>query len=287
MKYATMKTLGTNGRFANQLFQYAFLRFYAKRIGVNLETPAWEGQKIFGHAEPAISRDLPAARIHGRADWAAICEAYPSGNVDFWGYFQETAYYVDDKTFFRSLFIPCRESELIRDWAAFAGERGRPVIGVHLRYGDYGYGNFYETPIGWVRDVLEQEWDGLDEPLLYVATDDHRAVKLLKRYNPVTWQYFSVEAYPAYYYDFWALSRVNHMLIASNSSFSFAAAMLNETCSTFMRPSLSAHKLIPFDPWISPVLLSDSTPWLNFLSRCPCLRRIYNFIRRAIFFRNL
>jgi hypothetical protein len=44
----------------------------------------------------------------------------------------------------------------------------------------------------------------------------------------------------------------------SNSSFSFAACMLNEKGKLFFRPHLSAKKLIPFDPWNSEPILRDA-----------------------------
>lgn len=48
MATVTMRTLGQNGRFANQLFQYAFLRFYAREHGLDVQVPAWEGKKLGG-----------------------------------------------------------------------------------------------------------------------------------------------------------------------------------------------------------------------------------------------
>lgn len=169
-----MKTLGTNGRFANQLFQYAFLRFYAKRYGMRVETPTWDGQRLFGHADPSPSKDLPTLKISCKEHWAALCAVQPPVNVDLWGYFQETEYYSADKDFFRSLFVPIREAELLGDWTK---TRGRKLIGLHLRYGDYGYGYFYETPLAWVRKVLSREWQRLERPLLYIATDDPRVIQ--------------------------------------------------------------------------------------------------------------
>ena len=286
-----MKSLGTNGRFGNQLFQYAFLRFYARHCGAAVETPSWVGQNIFGHADPKISRDLPTLSIICKEHLSALYEVSPPVNVDLHGYFQETGYYSDDKNFFRSLFVPRFASELLSDWLPYAG---RPVIGVHLRYGDYGSGIFYETPLKWVLERLEREWNTLNNPLLYIASDDPRAVNAFTRYQPVTWRdIFSVtpsvaaSTIPEYYYDFFSLSMVNHMLIVSNSSFSFAAAMINKNCTTFLRPGLKAQKLVLFEPWNSSVLLRESSPWLTFLAGHPHIRRIYNFVHRAILFRSL
>ena len=53
----TMATLGTNGRFGNQIFQYAFLKIYAKTHQLKLQTSQWIGQYLFGHREPIVSCD--------------------------------------------------------------------------------------------------------------------------------------------------------------------------------------------------------------------------------------
>jgi hypothetical protein len=51
-----MWCLGRLGKFGNQLIQYAFLRIYAHRHGLGVETPRWVGQKIYGFSDPAPKR---------------------------------------------------------------------------------------------------------------------------------------------------------------------------------------------------------------------------------------
>ncbi|WP_137165325.1 hypothetical protein [Azospirillum brasilense] len=43
-----MTSLGSNGRFANQMFQYAFLRLYGLRAGASIQVPAWDGRRCSG-----------------------------------------------------------------------------------------------------------------------------------------------------------------------------------------------------------------------------------------------
>jgi hypothetical protein len=57
----TMSSIGQLGRFANQLFQYAFLRICAQQSGARVECPAWIGQTLFGHQDAPISQRLPPA----------------------------------------------------------------------------------------------------------------------------------------------------------------------------------------------------------------------------------
>jgi len=47
----------------------------------------------------------------------------------------------------------------------------------------------------------------------------------------------------------------SNALIISNSSLSFAAAMLNKNANIFLRPHSQNDRFIPFDPWNSHVLL--------------------------------
>jgi hypothetical protein len=52
----TMSSLGNNGRFANQLFQYAFMKLYALRHGVKMAIPDWQGRKLFGLKDTSSER---------------------------------------------------------------------------------------------------------------------------------------------------------------------------------------------------------------------------------------
>jgi hypothetical protein len=56
-----MSSIGQLGRFANQLFQYVFLRICAEQSGARVECPAWIGQTLFGHQDAPISWRLPPA----------------------------------------------------------------------------------------------------------------------------------------------------------------------------------------------------------------------------------
>jgi hypothetical protein len=46
-------------RWGNRLFQYAWARAYAERIGAELQTDPWDGQRVFGLTEKPIKHDLP------------------------------------------------------------------------------------------------------------------------------------------------------------------------------------------------------------------------------------
>ena len=288
-KIITMKTLGQNGRFANQVFQYAFLYFYAQKYEMELQTPHWIGEELFGLKNNPICKDFARLVINEKSELDQTCRLTSIGDVDFWGYFQDISYYINYKNEFQKLFTPVEKIKqpLTAQWSSLLS---KDIIGLHLRYGDYGYGIFYETPLSIVLEKIEKQWARLQSPVLYIATDDLRVCKKFKKFSPLTSRdIFSNIPCPDFYLDFWALSHVNNLLLTSNSSFSFAAAMLNTYNPKMFRPSILQKSLIPFSPWNpeTPVLLNESTKLLNFFKKYIRIARIYNKIRRSILFHSL
>ncbi|MEG3845592.1 FkbM family methyltransferase [Microcoleus sp. herbarium19] len=265
-----MSTLGRNGRFANQIFQYAFLKIYAKEHNLRVETPAWIGQYLFGCNDSPISQHLPVVSeetnnlLEARIPHAK--ETFK--NVDFWGYFQyRTKYYAAHKEYFRSLFKPVPEVETkMKEALDCLRSRGKTIVGLHLRRGDYGYSDFFIAPSEWYREWLKGLWETLDEPILFIASDEpEKVLSDFQEYNPITTKDLGLELPQAEFYpDFYLLSQCDIVAI-SNSSFSFAACMLNETGKFFFRPQRQTKKLIPFDPWDSEPIFRESMP-INFLT---------------------
>ena len=59
----------SNGRFANQLFQYAYVKLYALRHGVTAAIPAWQGQQLFDLDDPTCAGlALPELRFNAFID---------------------------------------------------------------------------------------------------------------------------------------------------------------------------------------------------------------------------
>lgn len=76
----TVSCLGNNGRFGNQLFQYAFARAYAEQIGAELQTPYWAGRELFIGIDETIMSAPAGPSVE-----------FPNGegNIDLYGYFQQ------------------------------------------------------------------------------------------------------------------------------------------------------------------------------------------------------
>jgi hypothetical protein len=255
----TMSTLGSNGRFGNQLLQYGFLRMYAAEYGLAVDAPDWIGRDLFDLDDPLPATSLPEISEQ-EVDLPAslnreVAQIYK--NVDLWGYCcYHTARIGRYRDFFRGLYQPGRRvAALVEPAIAKLRDGGATLVAIHLRRGDFGHGQFWIAPSDWYGDWLDTLWPKLNRPRLYVATDDPSVVAELARFQPVVAADLDVVIPGAeYYLDFHVLAAADALAI-SNSTFSFVAGMLNGRAREFMRPVRAAACLAPFDPWNAEVLL--------------------------------
>jgi glycosyltransferase involved in cell wall biosynthesis/tetratricopeptide (TPR) repeat protein len=268
----TLSSLGMDNvaRLGNNIFQYAFLKIYALENNLKVETPAWMGQYLFGHHDAPISQPLPLvgeqAQPYKLSESAILNAPEPLKNVDFQGYFQfHTQYHAQHKEYFQSLFKPVPEvAAKVIEALDILRSKGKTVVGLHLRRGDYKSVHTvvpYLTvaPSGWYKEWLDGFWETLDQPVLFIASDEiEDVIGDFAEYHPITVKDLGVDIPEAPFYpDFYILSQCD-VLAISNSTFSFAAAMLNERCKFFFRPNLRKQKMIAFDPWNSEPLLRDN-----------------------------
>ncbi|NUB13735.1 glycosyltransferase [Azospirillum brasilense] len=263
-----MTSLGSNGRFANQMFQYAFLRLYGLRAGAPIQVPAWDGEALFGLSNDRPDPNaLPEIRFYDfdgddRILWAL--DAPPAG-VDFWGYFQELPEsWRQHRAFLRRLFrLRADRSSPLDRWADRVTEGGRrPLLAVHVRRGDYvrlhreGLGWYRPIPeswyVAWLRERLAAlTGAGSPEPVVFVATDDPAGVlPAFAEFEPLTAADVSAgdADLPAHLIDFEVLRRAGHLGIA-NSSFSRMASLLAPDGQRVAVPDIRTKRLVPYDPW--------------------------------------
>jgi hypothetical protein len=263
----TMSTLGTRGRFGNQIFQYAFLKIYARLNALEVETPAWIGRRLFGCDDPGISHLLPMVVERFPQEFAPLLKGKSDlVDVDFVGYFHfHTQHYQPYQAYFRSLFqpIPALQPRLQDLYRQIRGplrgslrDRGQTLVGLHLRRGDFGRKNLYIAPTAWYLQWLQEIWQTLDQPILFIASDDPESVLAdFAAYDPVTTQDVDLGIEEAdFYADFYLLTQCDAVAI-SNSTFSFAACLLNQKATMFARPHRGSARLVPFNPWHSEPLL--------------------------------
>ncbi len=290
----TMSSLGSLGRFGNQLFQYAFLRICAEKSGALVECPPWIGQTLFGHKDTPISQRLPPgieSRDAGENLFDHIPEFIPfleklanaksyryEGekaldsvlvNVDLWGFFQvHTRSLKTHRKYFHSLFQPVSDLKLaLENGLNLLRSKGKTIIGIHIRRGDFITlplaGFTLAVPSKWYCEWLESIWNELEEPILFICSDDlDNIIHDFEKFCPVTSTDLNVKLPEMmkdldidFYIDFFMLSKCDVVGI-SNSIFSFTACMLNEHGTMFVRPHWNfSTKFTEFDPWNSQPLL--------------------------------
>lgn len=220
------------GRFANHLFQYAYLRIASEG---DYGCAPWSGQMLFGRTDPLPG---PGRDISGR-------------------FAKHSSFYQPHKEFFRSLFQPV---EWIRKLLEI-DRAGRTLIGLHLRRGDYGAFTrrsarwCFVAPAEWYVQWLNTNLDRFHNPAVIVVSDERD--KVIDDFSafPVLTHLTNVIG-KDFYEDFYALTQCDVLLI-SNSTFGFAASMLDNRLQESYRPRLSEKRLIPYDPWNAPVVFKD------------------------------
>jgi hypothetical protein len=218
--------------------------------------------------------DVHEKTVHGVRD-TVIPHGPPLADVNATGYFQyHTSYYAADRDRIRDWFRPSPEMEAVLGptWQRLRA-RGRTAVGIHVRRGDYGFSYFYRTPIRWYIEQLDRLWPTLDEPFLFVASDaPGEVLPQLARFSPASAADLGAPL-PAhdFYRDFYALQHCDVLLIP-NSTFSFAASMLNEGLQAAYRSHLPSRGFVPFDPWQSKPLDQD---WPSRVERYPWMTELW------------
>jgi len=255
-----MSTLGANGRFANQLFQYLYLRLVAERTGGVVQTRTWPGRALFGLADQDVLRPIRPWQESDMASPAGLLDGtveYPA-EADLVGWFQlHSSQYRPYQQKIREIFTLAPQFRSAFDRVVrLVREQNRPIIALHLRRGDYGYNQFFRAPVAWYRDWLDGLRQEYANPVIYVCSETPSELQpLLQGWSTLSFdQLRGIPPEMAYLIDFYMLTQADAVAIA-NSSFSFFAAMLNERARHFARPDLDTGGLVPFDPWNAPVLL--------------------------------
>jgi hypothetical protein len=265
----SMQTLGQNGRFANQLWQYAFLWFYSLRNNCRIQTPRWVGWTLYGirsdPPDPSFTRQ--AFTVFTGVERHLWTMADPPVSLDFFGYFQEIPEsWRRHRQLLRRLFTPKTAFvDLIERWFKRTVPADATLVGIHVRRGDYGYFDhnampwFRPIPIEWYDALLDELWPTLERPVLFLATDDPAAIgPHFERYQPILAPSNEI-AIPEFGFmpDFCGMQRCS-ILAASNSSFSRMAAMLADDSQIAYLPNMKTQRFERYAAWL------DEDFWARF-----------------------
>ena len=263
--------------------EYAFLRTYARRFGLDYQCPDWGNKYLFGHNDPPVTTNLPT--------WLERREPCPHGDLygvpipdmgdlcvghDYYGWAQfHTSWYAPDKEFIQSLFHVV-SPERDRVLPALYNTMGDTVISLHLRRGDSGRLIFPLLPITWPLRWLHANWSRFKNPVLYIATENKTLAKHFHYYHPVmqedlgimptgvpppNYKYPHTKDNPSLqtvdWFPDWYILQHSDVILASDSAFSSSAAMMNHNIKEFWRPRLSLQGFEKVDPWNMPFITRE------------------------------
>jgi hypothetical protein len=265
----SMQTLGQNGRFANQLWQYAFLWFYGLRNNCRVQTPRWIGNMLYGvkaePPDPSFARQ--AFTVFTGVERHLWTMTEPPVNLDYFGYFQEIPVaWRHHRQLLRRLFAPqATFTELIERWFARTVSQDATLVAIHVRRGDYPYFDhnampwFRPIPIEWYDQFLAELWPTLKRPLLFIATDDAAAVAPhFASYDPIIAPSSEISIPElGFLPDFCGMQR-SAILAVGNSSFSRMAAMLADDSQIAYLPNMKTQRFERYAPW------QDEDFWARF-----------------------
>lgn len=251
--YITMSSLGKDGRFGNQIIQYAFVRLYAHVHGLGWEVPDWIGRDLFGLDDPYITEQLPALR-RDQADFSSVEHLSPelAANRDIaYLYDFEDLSHPKYREFYQSLFSFSESARRtvqpvlsqLRAW-------GHTVVAIHLRRGDLRGSTLWIVPEQLYLEWLTELWPTLDRPVLFVASDEPEVVSAFAAFSPVTGADFPKPPPGVEFLIDYAVLIDADIVATSNSSFSYTAVLMNRRGRLFMRASRAQNKLVPYDPWV-------------------------------------
>ena len=270
-----MTSLGNNGRFANQLFQYAFIKMYAMRHNLSCATPQWDGQGLFGRRDLDLpTYPLREVRFYAfdNDDLALWDYADRPLYADFWGYFQELPpCWQPHRAFLRSIFSlqGNLQAEVNAALAQITNDGEHTLVAIHVRRGDFV--KAAEDGLEWYRPIptaaylawLRALWPTVKSPVLYVATDDSdNVIREFAEFSPQIATRADSAKLPADVLDFALLRSAAHLAIA-NSSFSRMAGLLGPDNQSTSLYSLKSGAFEPYNAW------EDRSFWEKFAGHEP------------------
>lgn len=189
-------------RTGNNLFQYAFARAYADRIGAELQTDPWWGQKVFGLTEKPIASELPIAPDMEFEHW----DGQTGVEITGWCLHQKCLIYTRAQA---------------REWFKFLPKIAKELefvpthhVAYHVRWGDF------QTDPAFIA-ISHKSYEKAFKDYLPMLTELPRMVCAWESYRSTKLESMELGWLP----DFAALMRATH-LFRANSTFSWWAAAL-------------------------------------------------------------
>ncbi len=263
--------LGSNGRFANQMFQYAGLRGVAANRGVDFKVPP---PGNYGRSDYALfecfemgsvkpenfglveGQSIATGQFHFYQEFFDNCP----DNVNLHDYFQTEKYFKNVEDIIRSDFTFKKE---VRDTCKeFLDSIEGDKIFMHVRRGDYVNHPDQHPPLPIT--YYEEAYKNFDEPTVLVFSDDLEWVKQQKffqgdnflisefnlRYDHLSDNIDGQGNSLIPFYDLYMMTQCNGAVIA-NSSMSWWGAWLQEN---------TTLPIVAPTPWFGTTALQNIDP---------------------------
>lgn len=318
----TMSGFGELGRFGNQVLQYMFLKCYAKAHNTKeIQVPSWVGAGLFGLNDQEVQRAFPSAvefkgtlanstftddfidyvknsqGNHNVTELTPACLNSSNNNtpvnVDIWGWFQwHTSHFAEFKELIQDTFSPVSElqmhcSNIFNQNLRYRDGVKHTIVGLHLRLGDYqniaasSFG--YCAPTSWYLELLAKLWPTLENPILFVASDDLNSVlRDFAAYEPVTADSIGLRMPESmknlkagFFPDWWCLTQCD-VLAISNSTFSLSACMMNQQPKARFYRAHYKDRMVPIDPWNTDVIVHRDMKKAGVSAALETLQVLYN-----------
>ncbi|KPA15855.1 hypothetical protein MHK_003938, partial [Candidatus Magnetomorum sp. HK-1] len=117
-------------------------------------------------------------------------------------------------------------------------------ITIHIRRGDFLIQGLYVPSNDLYLEWLESIWPNIEKPVLYIASDEAKAVKSdFAKFNPFTREDFQEKFYfDDFLTDFYIISQ-SDIAVLGQSSFSRIAAMSNKKAFQFYWANPKTNKI--------------------------------------------
>jgi hypothetical protein len=277
-----MSTLGKNGRFANQIFQYFFLKIVEYALEIEIRYPRWNGEFLFKIPHSPNGVQVNSSLFEeGYPNFAAgstpdyeinkirnLLSQNSEMPIDIIGFFQfHTGLLQKYKDLFKGIY---RFNDAISSMVSPKFDKlkssSEKIIGIHVRRGDYLIEQ-ESSPLFWCHDlslivstIKERSEIYSSGSIFYLASDE--ALSVSQELNSLGIEciraddlFNDLSDAGRMAVDFYFLAKADSLLI-SNSSFSFAASMLNANADIFLRPEPKSLTFVAYDPWNSFTLLA-------------------------------
>lgn len=264
------------GRFGNQFFQLLFFHILSEKFNYQIRLPDWNNQIIFENhnfaspfpTEKIYNLESIYSRTEGPESTFTILNHLinqSSNVIDIIGSFQfNTNTLYKYRNLLSNKFIFTSASTIIKN--KFIGiKKYSDLICIHWREGDYNDFN-NQHPYFWKSNEkkLLAEIKRLiniagNQSIIYLASDNPTfIVDFLKSEDiqVITSENFTSNSNEFFLWDFMALVE-STILIASNSSMSLAATLLNNSGKIFVRANSPTEEFTPFTPWETAILINQ------------------------------